>query len=179
MGTGRREVEKATAECTRGGANVEDSSTWCDFKTAYDYYHSHYNAGAIYGGIGRVLVREDGYTPVDAGSTGDDFASAYQPLLASLSGYTEGDRRTVTVAGQDAALLDYFLTEASGRVVRVQQVFVTQGQDGFVLSFRGAAADAAKYAMAVSAQLEGYDIDGSERGVVDVIAAASGGASPG
>lgn len=96
------------------------------------------------------------YTPVDAGSTGDDFASAYQPVLASLPGYTDADRRTVPVAGQDAALLDYFLTEASGRVVRVQQVFVTQGRDGFVLSFRCASTDAPKYAMAVGGMVGSF-----------------------
>ena len=96
------------------------------------------------------------YTPVDSGSTGDDLASAYQPLLASLPGYTDTDRRIVPVAGQDATLLDYFVTEASGRVVRVQQVFVTQGGDGFVLSFRCASADAPKYAMAVGGMVGSF-----------------------
>ncbi len=96
------------------------------------------------------------YTPVDVGSTGDDFASAYLPVLASLPGYTDADRRTVPVAGQDATLLDYYLTEASGRVVRVQQVFVTQGGDGFVLSFRCASADAPQYAMAVGGMVGSF-----------------------
>lgn len=77
--------------------------------------------------------------PLPPDTTGEAFAGAYLSSIRALPGYADLGSRTVTVAAQDAPLLDYTLPEGdsgANRRIRVQQVFLTRGVEGTILSFR-------------------------------------------
>ena len=94
-------------------------------------------------------------------TSGEAFAGAYLATLRGLPGYVEIGYRTVPVAEQDAPLLDYTLPDATGdaqRTVRVQQVFLTRGAEGTVLSFRCPAATVARYAVPVGTMVGAFTL---------------------
>ena len=112
-------------------------------------------AGAWAAGNGSALFTVV-YLPISDGTAAEDFQAQFLPLLIAQPGYTEVDRRYVSLHNGDKPLLDYFTTDATGRAVRVQQIFLTHGQDGLVITFRCLAADAANYATVVGSMVGSF-----------------------
>ncbi len=114
-------------------------------------------AGAWAAGDGGALFTVV-YLPVSDGTPAEDLQAQFLPLLIAQPGYTEVDRRYVSLHDGDKPLLDYFTTDATGRAVRVQQIFLTHGQDGLVITFRCLAADAANYATVVGSMVGSFRV---------------------
>jgi hypothetical protein len=87
------------------------------------------------------IVRER----VPYGTSNEAYARSNIDGVSSFSGYTEIRRDYVTCADQDCPILDYTAYDDNGELQRVQQVFVTQGSDGYVLTYRTRASDAERY----------------------------------
>ncbi len=99
--------------------------------------------------------------PLPPDTSGETFAGTYLATLRGLSGYVEVAYRVVTVAEQEAPLLDYTLPDANGnahRPVRVQQVFLVSAAEGTVLSFRCPAATVARYAVPVGTMVGSFTL---------------------
>ncbi len=87
------------------------------------------------------IVRES----VPYGTTSEAYARANIAGVSTFDGYTEIRRDYVTCADQDCPILDYTAYDDGGELQRVQQVFVTKGADGYVLTYRTRANDAERY----------------------------------
>lgn len=87
------------------------------------------------------VVRED----VPPGTTSIEYARANIDNVSTFNGYTELRRDFIKCADQDCPLLDYTVIDENGETQRIQQAFVTKGSDGWVLTFRTRASDAATY----------------------------------
>lgn len=87
------------------------------------------------------VVRES----VPAGTTSVEYAKANIDGVSTFNGYTELRREYIKCADQDCPLLDYTVIDENGETQRIQQAFVTKGSDGWVLTFRTRASDAAAY----------------------------------
>ena len=74
------------------------------------------------------------------------------------SGYTEIRRDFVTCADQDCPILDYTAFDDGGELQRVQQVFVTKGSDGYVLTYRTRASDAERYRSDVELMVYSFSV---------------------
>ncbi len=90
---------------------------------------------------------------IPAGMSSVDYAQANIAGVSTFNGYTELRRDFITSADQQAPLLDYTVISDSGQVQRIQQVFVTKGSDGWVLTFRSKFSDRGVYDDQVSAMI--------------------------
>ncbi len=89
---------------------------------------------------------------VPAGTTSVDYAVASVGQVTALPGYKELRRDFVNSGDQQSPRLDY-LFEKNGTILRAQQVFITHGTDGFVLSFLSALVDHQDYVDEVDAMV--------------------------
>lgn len=92
------------------------------------------------------------------GMSAVDYATANLDGVMSFPGYKELRRDFITSGDQQAPLLDYLVTSDSGQLQRIQQVFVTKGSDGWVLTFRSKATDQGVYDDQVSAMVYSFTI---------------------
>jgi len=88
-----------------------------------------------------TIVRED----IPADTSSEAYARSNIAGVSTFSGYTELRRDFVTCADRQCPVLDYTVYDDNGELQRVQQVFVTKGATGWVLTYRTRAADAARY----------------------------------
>jgi hypothetical protein len=98
------------------------------------------------------IVRED----VPAGTGSVDYAKSNIDGVSTFNGYTELRRDFITCADQQCPLLDYTVIDNNGETQRIQQTFVTKGTDGWVLTFRTRASDAATYKSDVEIMLYSF-----------------------
>jgi len=82
---------------------------------------------------------------VPYGTSNEDYARSNIAGVSTFSGYNEIRHDYITCADQQCPLLDYTAFDDGGEVQRVQQVFVTNGTDGYVLTYRTRASDAGRY----------------------------------
>lgn len=100
------------------------------------------------------IVRED----VPAGTTSVDYAKANIDGVSTFNGYTELRRDFIKCADQDCPLLDYTVIDENGETQRIQQAFVTKGSDGWVLTYRTRASDAATYKSDVELMIYSFSL---------------------
>ncbi len=100
------------------------------------------------------IVRED----IPAGTTNVDYAKANIDGVSTFRDYTEIRRDFIKCADQDCPLLDYTVTDENGETQRLQQAFVTKGTDGWVLTFRTRASDAATYKSDIELMIYSFSI---------------------
>lgn len=100
------------------------------------------------------VVRED----VPVGTTSVDYAKANIDGVSTFNGYTEIRRDFIKSADQDCPILDYTVIDENGETQRIQQVFVTKGSDGWVLTYRTRASDAATYRSDVELMVYSFTI---------------------
>jgi hypothetical protein len=101
-----------------------------------------------------TIVRED----IPAGTSSVDYAQSNVDGVSTFNGYKELDRRFVTCADQQCPLLDYLVTDKSGELQRIQQVFVTKGSSGWVLTYRTFADYAGDYKSDVELMVYSFTI---------------------
>lgn len=87
------------------------------------------------------VVRES----VPYGTSNEAYARSNIAGVSTFRGYKEIRRDYITCADQDCPILDYTAYDNGGELQRVQQVFVTKGSDGYVLTYRTRASDAERY----------------------------------
>ncbi len=87
------------------------------------------------------IGRED----IAYGTSNEEYARANIAGVSTFEGYKEIRRDYITCADQQCPLLDYLVIDNGGELQRVQQVFVTNGSNGYVLSYRTRASDAGRY----------------------------------
>lgn len=87
------------------------------------------------------IVRED----IPADTSNEAYARSNIAGVSTFSGYKEIRRDYITCADQQCPVLDYTAYDDNGELQRVQQVFVTKGATGWVLTYRTRAADASRY----------------------------------
>ncbi len=92
------------------------------------------------------------------GTSSVDYAQANIAGVSTFSGYKELRRDYITCADQQAPLLDYTVIADGGQLQRIQQVFVTKGNDGWVLTFRSKVTDQGVYDDQVSAMVYTFSI---------------------
>lgn len=100
------------------------------------------------------VVRES----IPDGTSSVDYAKANIDGVSSLNGYTEIRRDFITCADQQCPLLDYTVIDDNGETQRIQQVFVTKGSDGWVLTYRTRASDATTYKSDVELMVYSFTI---------------------